>query len=135
VSATGRHVGGVVAGFGSSAYVGHAIAGGICLSSFAGLAAGCIVSDVPLARVDLTSADVSKMPVVHSAFAALGGRHHLIVEGARDGTAVLVDGNPFAILGPQDQAEVRVRSGALRCLRRAHSSMGPGPGSSLEEEI
>ena len=117
VVASGRRVGGVVVGFTSPAYVGKAVTGGICLGSLVGSPAGCLVADVPLARVGLDFASVAGMPPIKSSFASLNADHRLVVTGVRAGTVLLTDGNPFAALGPDDRVEVTVRPGALRALQ------------------
>jgi hypothetical protein len=134
VVARGRRVGGVVVGFTSSAYVGQAITGGICLGSWAGVPAGCVVSDIPLARVELNPPPVGPMRPIRSSYVDLGSAHRLVVEGARPGTVVVCDGNPLAVLEKRDRAEVMVRPAALRALRapqkvppsRVMAGAGPG---------
>jgi hypothetical protein len=134
VIARGRRVGGVVAGFTSPAYMGKAVTGGVCLGSWAGLSAGCVISDIPLARVELSATFVSAMPPVRCVYASLDGNQRLVIEGARCGTVLLADGNPLAVLEEGDRVEVTSRSGALRVLRparkllRSRAMEGPAPG-------
>jgi hypothetical protein len=134
VVARGRRVGGVVAGFTSPAFTGKAVTGGVCLSSWAGLAACCVVSDVPLARVELTPASVAAMRPVRCSYASLDGDQRLVIDGARPGTVLLTDGNPLAVLDESDRVEVTLRPGALRVLRPARKLLqsrpmgGPMPG-------
>jgi hypothetical protein len=125
VIASGRRIGGVVAGFTSQAYVGKAVTGGICLSSLVGLPAGCLVADVPLARVGLSVASVAGMRPVRSSFASLTDNHTLVVAGVRAGTILLTDGNPFGVLRPDDRVEITVRTNALRALQSPKHSVEP----------
>ncbi len=113
----GRLVGGVVVGFTSPAYVGKAVTGGVCLGSWVGWPAGCVVSDVPLARAELSSASVAVMRPVRSAYASLDVGYRLVIEGVRSNTVLLADGNPLAVLQQRDRVEVTVRPEALRVLR------------------
>jgi Diacylglycerol kinase catalytic domain len=115
--AGGRGIGGVVAGLTSSAYVGRAITGGVCLASWAGVVAGCVVSDVPLARVGLSAESVLCMRPLRSSFTALTAGHRIVIEGVRAGTAVLADGNPLALLKEQNRVEIAVRQGAVRAVK------------------
>jgi hypothetical protein len=127
VIARGRRVGGVVAGFTSPAFIGHAVTGGVCLSSWAGLPAGCVISDVPLARVELSASAVATMGPVRCSYTSLDGDQRLIIDGVRSGTVVLTDGNPLAMLEESDRVEITLRPGALRVLRPAPKLLQPRP--------
>jgi predicted alpha/beta-hydrolase family hydrolase len=117
--ARGRRVGGIVAGFTSPAFAGQAVTGGVCLSSWVGLPAGCVISNVPLARVELTASAVAAMAPVHSSYTSLDGEHQLVIDGVRPGTVVLADGNPLAALEESDSVAITLRPSALRVLRPA----------------
>ncbi len=119
VIARGRRVGGLVAGFTSPAFTGKAVTGGVCLSSWVGLPAGCVISDVPLARVELSASAVATMGPVRCSYTSLDKDQRLVIEGVRSGTVVLTDGNPLAVLEESDRVEITLRAGALRVLRPA----------------
>lgn len=119
VIAHGRRVGGLVAGFTSPAFTGKAVTGGVCLSSWVGLPAGCIISDVPLARVELSASAVAAMGPLRSSYTSLDTNHRLVINGVRSGTVALADGNPLAMLEESDRVEITLRPGALRVLRLA----------------
>jgi NAD kinase len=117
--ARGRSVGGVVAGFTSPAFTGKAVTGGVCLSSWVGLPAGCIISNVPLARVELSASAVATMGPVRCSYTSLDSDHRLVIDGVRSGAVVLADGNPLAVLDESDRVEITLRPGAVRVLRPA----------------
>ncbi len=124
VIARGRSVAGIVAGFTSAAYIGQAVTGGVCLGSWVGLPAGCVVSDVPLARAELSRASVAAMRSVRSAYASLDVGHRLVIEGVRSNAVLLADGNPRAVVQDGDRVEVTVRPDAVRVFRPVRKSVG-----------
>lgn len=115
--AEGESVGAVVAGFAERAFFGKAITGQVCLTALAGLPAGCLVCETPLARVGVTKQEVFEAPPVLSKYVSLSEEAAILVENVNPGAALCADGNPLCSLTTTDRAEIAVRSGAVVGVR------------------
>lgn len=115
--ATGLSVGTVIAGFAEPSFFGKAVSGGVCLTVLAGMPAGCLVCDVPLARVDCTSSALLNAPPIRSSFVSLSDGVTVVMENANPGAVLCVDGNPVHLLGNSDQVIISVHSRAVVGLR------------------
>ncbi len=119
VLAEGMAVGALAVGFARPAFRGQAVAGGVCLTALAGLPAGCLVSDQPLARVDVEAAALLAWPPVASRYASLGAGSRIEVEGLATGASLCADGSPLWVLGNGDHAAFAIERGAATVLRLA----------------
>jgi len=115
--ATGESVGTVIIGLAERAFIAKAITGGVCLASFAGLLAGCLVADQPLVRVELSASQTLALPPIHSSYASLSEDEQVQVSGVREGTAVCIDGNPLRLLTSHDVVSFQVRQGIIRAFK------------------
>jgi len=115
--AQGRSVGTVVAGFAEPAFFGKAVTGGICLASLTGLAAGCLVSSLPLVQVEISAAALLQAAPVVSSYVTLSEETSIVVENVQDGAVLCVDGNPLRRLNEADRVVISVRKGAVQGIR------------------
>lgn len=122
--AQGESVGTVVAGFAEPIFFGKAITGGICLATLTGLPAGCLVCDLPLARVGITSETLVNAEPAVSRFVSLADGASIIVESVTGDAALCVDGNPVRLLRASDRVEISVRTQAVVGVRQNHQ-LGP----------
>ncbi|MGH9765472.1 MAG: diacylglycerol kinase family protein, partial [Blastocatellia bacterium] len=107
--AEGESVGTVVAGFAEPAFFGKAVSGGVCLTTLAGLPAGCLVCDTPLVQVGIAAETVLNAPPVISTYVSLSDGVSIAVERVNEGAALCVDGNPLRLLTESDRVVISVR--------------------------
>ncbi len=117
--ALGNQVETVIIGLPDERFYGKAIAGGVLLSSLAGDPAGCLVCDHLLVRTRLDTVTYRQSEPVVSRYVGLGPEETITGYGFRAGTVLCADGNPLAILGEDDRAQVRVQRAIARALRLA----------------
>lgn len=117
VVAEGGSVSTVVVGFAEPAFFGKAVSGGVCLTTLAGLSAGCLVCDTPLARVGLTVQELLSAPPMVSKYVSLSDGMSIVVEHVKEGAVLCADGNPLHLLGESDRVVISVRSGAVVGVR------------------
>ena len=115
--ARGEWVGSVVIGFSSPTFFGKAVTGGICLASYLNIPAGCLVSDIPMARIEITRQEALALGALRSQYVSFDETMCIQVSGMRTGTAVCADGNPLKILSPGDQVEFWVHPAAMRAVK------------------
>lgn len=116
--AAGLEVGTVVAGFADGKrFYGKAIAGAVCLTGLAGLAAGCLVCDRPLVRTRLEAGELVAVEPLRSAYVSLADSDTLQVTGVGPPAVLCADGNPLKRLEPEDRVHIRVRTTAVEVLR------------------
>lgn len=120
--AEGEAVGTVVAGFAEPAFFGKAITGGICLATLAGIPAGCLVCDLPLAQVGTTASDLLSAPPVVSRYVSLSAETSIVVEGMEGDATLCVDGNPVHRLRRSDRVSISVRTEAAVGVRARKDS-------------
>lgn len=115
--AEGKSVATVVAGFAEPAFLGKAITGGVCLASFTGLPAGCLVSSFPLVQVEIGAPALLKMPPIVSSYVTLSEETSIVVENVEDSAVLCVDGNPLRRLNEADRVVISVHKGAVQGIR------------------
>lgn len=120
VIATGETVGTVIIGLAEPAFIAKAIAGGVCLASFTGLYAGCLVADQPLVRIDITADEVLDLDPIHSTFLSFREEDRIRVKGVREGTGLCVDGTPLRLLTPDEEVSFGVRPRAVQAMKFAN---------------
>ena len=115
--AEGAAVGTVVVGFAEPAFFGKAVAGAACLTTLAGLPAGCLVCDVPLAYVGAMPTDLAAGAAVASRYVSLADGAVVEVVGMDRAAVVCVDGNPLHLFGADDRVTIGPRTGAVTAVR------------------
>jgi len=122
VVAEGACVGTVVAGFAEPAFFGKAITGGVCLASLAGMIAGCVVADVPLARIGATPGELEAAAPIVSRYVTLAEGVSLLIEGIGGQAVLCVDGNPVHHLTPSTRVRISARRHVAVGVRMRHDS-------------
>lgn len=112
----------VVAGLAEPVFFGKAVTGGVCLTALAGLPAGCLVCNTPLARIRATSQELLDVSPVVSRYVSLSDETAIMVENVNEGAALCADGNPLCVLTESDRIRIGVRSGAVVGIR-AHKDL------------
>ncbi len=115
--ARGEWISSVAIGFSSPVYFGKAITGGVCLASYLGIPAGCLVTDSPMVRMETTRQEVLAMGSLRSQYISFDESMIIRVSGMRQGTAVCADGNPLLILAHDDQVEFSVSPEAVLAVK------------------
>ncbi|MCZ7357440.1 MAG: diacylglycerol kinase family protein [Candidatus Methanoperedens sp.] len=88
-------------------YLGKGLAGGTSLAAALGLPAGIAITSEPIINYSIGPEDfLAKEPIVTKT-ASFRKSDEVIVKGLREGTCLIVDGNPLVIL--RDDDEVRLR--------------------------
>jgi hypothetical protein len=113
----GPAVGTVIIGLAESPFIAKALTGGVCLASFTGIPAGCLVADIPLVQVELSAQEVLSLPPIHTTYASLDESMQVCVTGCKPGTGLCVDGNPLCLLSEEDVVRFTVRPSALHVFR------------------
>ena len=117
VVATGESVGTVIIGLAEPSFIAKAITGGICLTAFSGLKAGCLVADQPLVQVELKPEDVLALPAIRSSYLSFGEQDRIVVRGVREGAGLCVDGTPLKLLTPDQEVSFGVSLNAVRTVK------------------
>jgi|GEM_PF-774554 len=113
IVAEGESVGTVITGFAEPVFFGKAVAGGVCLTTMAGLPAGCLVCDMPLAQVGLSVQYLLSAPPIVSKYVSLSEEINIVVEHVNDGAVLCIDGNPLQLLRESDRIVISVRNQAV----------------------
>lgn len=124
IIASGEEVGTVILGLAEASFIAKAITGGVCLTSFSGLKAGCLVANQPLVRVELDPSEVLALPVVRSSYISLGNEDRIVVSGVREGTGLCVDGTPLRILSDKDEISFGVKPNIICSVKFEKSQRG-----------
>lgn len=115
--ASGESVSTVIIGLTEPSFIAKAITGGMCLTAFTGLQAGCLVADQPLVQVELKANDVLALPTIHSFYLSFSEQERIHVRGVREGTGLCVDGTPLRLLTPEQEVSFGVRPNAVRAVK------------------
>ncbi|HCC79331.1 MAG: hypothetical protein A2X25_06400 [Chloroflexi bacterium GWB2_49_20] len=115
--AFGKSVSTVIIGLAESSFIAKAITGGVCLTAFSGLQAGCLVADQPLVQVELNSNDVLALPIIHSSYLSFSEQDRIHVRGVRGGTGLCVDGTPLRLLVTDQEVSFGVCTNAVRSIK------------------
>jgi NAD kinase len=107
----------IMLGFAETAFMGKAVTGGVCLASFTGVPAGCLVAGIPLVQVELTKAQVLESPPVRTQFLSFDANMRIVVSGVHDGSAICADGTPLKILTSEDEIEFAVRLNTFQSVK------------------
>ncbi len=112
IVANGFDVGGVVVGFSDpDNFLGKAVVGGACLTALAGIPAGCMVSEHPLARASIGK--ISNWKPLKSNYISLAKGESINVTGMQNPAVLCADGNPIKQLELEDNISIRVLSRAI----------------------
>jgi hypothetical protein len=115
--ASGEWVSSVIIGLAERTFLGKAITGGVCLASYTGAPAGCLVASIPLVQVGLSRAEVLQHEPIRTSYISFDQTMQIRVQGVLDGTAINLDGTPLKILSCQDQIVCSVLPDAIRAVR------------------
>jgi len=115
--AGGESVATVIIGLAEPSFIAKAITGGVCLTAFSGLQAGCLVADQPLVQVELMPDDVLALPAIHSSYLGFGEQDRIHVRGVRNGAGLCVDGTPLQLLTPDQEVSFGVNPNAVRAIK------------------
>ena len=122
--AFGESVATIIIGLAEASFIAKAVTGGVCLTAFSGLQAGCLVADQPLVQVELKSDDVLALPPIHSSYLSFSERDRVHVRGVRDGTGLCVDGTPLRLLTTDQEVSFCVYPNAVRALKFNNKQKG-----------
>jgi hypothetical protein len=117
VVAQGNQIVTIIAGLPDERFYGKAIAGGVLLSGMVGDPAGCLVCDHLLVRMQMDPEWFRQSEPVVSFYVGLNESEKIIASGLRDGAVLCADGNPLAVLHPNDCAQVTVQRALVRSIR------------------
>lgn len=120
VIAQGASVATIIIGFPDERFYGKAIAGGVILSGLVGDPAGCLVCDHPLVRTQIDAVWFRRSGPVVSHYVGLDETEQIETWGLREGAVLCADGNPLAVLRPNDRAQVFVRRALARSVQILH---------------
>jgi hypothetical protein len=116
--AAGDAVGGVVVGFTDKVDAfGQALVGGVSLSRWVGVPAGCLVSSFPLVFAGYDRTDHRRMEPLRTSYVGLAPEQELELTGLGAGAILCADGNPLRALAPGDVGRVRVLPGVVDVVR------------------
>lgn len=122
VVAQGNQIVTIIAGLPDERFYGKAIAGGVLLSSMVGDPAGCMVCDHLLVRTQMDADWYRRSEPVLSAYVGLNETEKIIASGLRDGAVLCADGNPLAVLHPNDCAQITVQRAMVHSIRIEEST-------------
>ncbi len=117
VIASGEKVAALIIGFAEPQFIGKAVTGGICLASYTGVTAGCLVADQPLVQVELSRQDVLDLPPITSHYTSINESAKITITGVLAGAGVNVDGTPLKTLSHQDTITFTVKEKAINTIR------------------
>jgi len=115
--AQGNQVVTIIVGLPDERFYGKAIAGGVLLSGLTGDPAGCLVCDHLLVRTQMDADWFRRSEPVISSYVGLNETEKIIASGLRDGSVLCADGNPLAVLRPNDSAQVSAQRALVRSIR------------------
>ena len=98
-------------------YLGKGLAGGTSLATALCLPAGIAISSEPLINFSIGADEFLEMEPVITKTASFREQDEVIVTGLRENTCLNVDGNPLAILSPEDEVKFHYIPKAARCVR------------------
>jgi len=98
-------------------YLGKGLAGGTSLAAALGLPAGIAITSEPLINYSIRSEEFLKMEPIITKTSSFKKDDEVVVRGLRAGTCVNVDGNPLAILEPEDEVRLHYIPSAARVLK------------------
>jgi hypothetical protein len=120
--AQGNQIVTLIAGLPDERFYGKAIAGGVLLSGMVGDPAGCLVCDHLLVRTQMDAEWYRRSEPVISSYVGLNETEKILASGLRDGSVLCADGNPLAVLHPNDCAQVTVQRALVRSIRIEETS-------------
>jgi len=115
--ASGNQVGTFICGFADSRFFGKAITGQVCLTSYLGLPAGCLVGSQPLVRIVTSPTDLMRDEPFISRYVSFDEGDRIHATGLRPGVALCADGNPLKILTSVDVISIGVQRRCTVALR------------------
>jgi hypothetical protein len=100
-------------------YLGKGLAGGTSLAVALGLPAGLAITSEPLINYSIRQEEFLELEPIVTRTASFREGDEVIVRGLKDGTCLNIDGNPLAILKPDDEVRLRHIPIAARVLKKS----------------
>jgi len=88
-------------------YRGKGLAGGVSLAAALGLPAGIAITSEPLINYSIQQEEFLAMEPIVTRTASFREGDEVVVRGLKEGTCLNIDGNPLAILKPDDEVRLR----------------------------
>ncbi len=98
-------------------YLGKGLAGGTSLAAALGLPAGIAITSEPLINYSIGSPELLAMEPIVTRTASFRKGDEVVVRGLEEGTCLNIDGNPVAILKPDDGVNLRYIPCAAKVLK------------------
>jgi hypothetical protein len=99
-------------------YLGKGLAGGVSLAAALGLPAGISITSEPLINYSMQQEEFLGMEPIVTRTASFREGDEVIVRGLKEGTCLNIDGNPMAVLKPDDEVRLRYIPCAARVLKK-----------------
>lgn len=99
-------------------YLGKGLAGGTSLAAALGLPAGISITSEPLTNYSIGQEELLEMEPIVTRTASFRECDEVVVRGLKEGTCLNIDGNPAAILKPDDEVRLRYIPSAARVLKK-----------------
>lgn len=99
-------------------YLGKGLAGGTSLATALGLPAGIAITSEPLINYSIGQEDLLAMEPIVTKTASFRKEDTVFITGIREGTCLNVDGNPLALLGPDDEIKIQYVPAAVKVVRK-----------------
>jgi predicted polyphosphate/ATP-dependent NAD kinase len=99
-------------------YLGKGLAGGTSLATALGLPAGISITSEPLINYSIGQEELLEMEPIVTRTASFRKGDEVVVRGLEEGTCLNIDGNPVAILGPDDRVCLHYIPSAARVLKK-----------------
>jgi len=99
-------------------YLGKGLAGGVSLATALGLPAGISITSEPLINYSIKQEEFLRMEPIVTRTASFREGDEVIVKGIKEGTCLNIDGNPVAILKPDDEVRLHYIPSASIVLKK-----------------
>jgi predicted polyphosphate/ATP-dependent NAD kinase len=99
-------------------FLGKGLAGGTSLAAALGLPAGIAITSEPLINYSIGQEELLEMEPIVTRTASFRECDEVVVRGLKKGTCLNIDGNPVAILKPDDEVRLRYIPSSARVLKK-----------------
>ncbi|MCX9085173.1 MAG: diacylglycerol kinase family protein [Candidatus Methanoperedens sp.] len=98
-------------------YLGKGLAGGTSLASALGLPAGIAITSEPLVNYSIVQEEFLEIEPIITKTASFREGDEVIVHGLKEGIYLNIDGNPLAIIKPDDEVRLSYIPDAIKILK------------------
>ncbi len=98
-------------------YLGKGLAGGTSLAAALGLPAGIAITSEPLINYSIGQEELLAMEPIITKTASFRNGDEVVVRGLKEGTCLIADGNPLAILGTDDAIRLHYVPAAANAIK------------------